>query len=230
MDDSRISRVTQDEVMGAEAYMLFYRVIEHPTLTTLQKQHKELVLEATKTEQRSEPPPQPLKDAAEQPATSNEAKKRKRQVLEYLNGEEWAAASTGLGPAVMSVIRRGEEFIADNSELNPKFFSLIEEAAKKDCGAPEGPLEGTWMNMCCAIYSMFFKWLFFSPLFLLSYLTENDIQGGKSKFYSPIKDMLYKIYEASPSKFFKTDNQDKSKQKKPTLIVPPVADASETVL
>lgn len=61
-------------------------------------------------------------------------------------------------------------------------------------------------------------------------LTEYDIQGGLTKFYSPLKDLLYKIYDNNPTKFFKTDKNDDSK-KKPALIVPPVVDAaSETVL
>jgi len=143
MDDARVTRATQEEVMSAEAYMLFYRAVEHPILTKLQKQHKEFV-EANK-EQATEPEKQASpNDSAEQPTaeTKSSDKKRKREFPDFANGEEWAAAKTRIAPAVMSLLRRGEEFVADNTEFDPKFFALIEEAAKKERGAP-GSLGGT---------------------------------------------------------------------------------------
>jgi len=47
MDDARVSRATQQQVMTAEAYMLFYRVVDHPVAQGLRnkvklKQEKEL--------------------------------------------------------------------------------------------------------------------------------------------------------------------------------------------
>jgi len=42
MDDARVTQVTIEEVMQAEAYMLFYRVVEHPTAVSLKQRAKEL--------------------------------------------------------------------------------------------------------------------------------------------------------------------------------------------
>lgn len=150
MDDARISRVTQEEVMAAEAYMLFYRAVEHPTLTALQEQHRALLAEMEKIAAPAGPQEQgPSNVSAKQPATteSSDKKKRKRGELQYINGEEWAAAATRYSPAVMSILRRGEEYVADNVELHPELFSIIEEAAKKDRGPPEGPLNGTLVSV-----------------------------------------------------------------------------------
>jgi len=55
------------------------------------------------------------------------------------------------------------------------------------------------------------------------------VQGGLEKFYSPLRDLLFKIYETNPTKFFKTDKKaDESKT--PTLVAPPVVDANEALL
>eukprot|EP00978_Attheya_sp_CCMP212_P027111 scaffold90369_cov49-Attheya_sp.AAC.5 len=40
MDDARVSRVQTQEVLGAEAYMLFYRVVEHPVAVQLRQKIK----------------------------------------------------------------------------------------------------------------------------------------------------------------------------------------------
>jgi len=40
MDDSRVTRVAKDEVVGAEAYMLFYRVVDHPVLLVSERWKK----------------------------------------------------------------------------------------------------------------------------------------------------------------------------------------------
>jgi hypothetical protein len=38
MDDSRVTLVSEEEVKNAEAYMLFYRVVDHPYSNDLQRQ------------------------------------------------------------------------------------------------------------------------------------------------------------------------------------------------
>lgn len=40
MDDARVTRATMQEVMSAEAYMLFYRVVDHPVAVGLRNEHK----------------------------------------------------------------------------------------------------------------------------------------------------------------------------------------------
>mmetsp|Transcript_1565 Transcript_1565/g.4678 ORF Transcript_1565/g.4678 Transcript_1565/m.4678 type:complete len:730 (-) Transcript_1565:352-2541(-) len=48
MDDARITLASVSEVMNAEAYMLFYRVVEHPFAVKLRQQERELVQEWSK--------------------------------------------------------------------------------------------------------------------------------------------------------------------------------------
>jgi len=45
MDDARVTMVTEDEVMSAEAYMLFYRVVDHPVAVSLKERHRKLLEE-----------------------------------------------------------------------------------------------------------------------------------------------------------------------------------------
>jgi len=40
MDDARVTRASSNEVMSAEAYMLFYRVVDHPVAVQLRKEAK----------------------------------------------------------------------------------------------------------------------------------------------------------------------------------------------
>jgi hypothetical protein len=60
---------------------------------------------------------------------------------------------------------------------------------------------------------------------------EDDVQGGKEQYSSALLDLLFTVCDAvgDPRKFFKMEKTEDSK-KKPTLIAPPVADASEALL
>jgi ubiquitin C-terminal hydrolase len=52
MDDARVTLASVQEVMHAEAYMLFYRVVEHPFAVQLRNQAKKLQDEYKETEQK----------------------------------------------------------------------------------------------------------------------------------------------------------------------------------
>ncbi|KAI2500587.1 ubiquitinyl hydrolase [Fragilaria crotonensis] len=47
MDDARVSRATSQEVLNAEAYMLFYRVVDHPVAQDLRAKQAEVATFAT---------------------------------------------------------------------------------------------------------------------------------------------------------------------------------------
>jgi ubiquitin C-terminal hydrolase len=207
MDDARISRVTEGEVMNAEAYMLFYRVVEHPTLVALKEQHRLLVEANTKKEHQqqqgvveSSDQHQGIDSTADTLTVSPDKKRKRDEVVKYLNGEEWALTMTQFTPALRALLRRGEEFVADNAEFEPHFFALVEEAAKKERGPPVSPLK------------------------------ENDILGGLSKFNPLIKELLYRIYESNPTKFFKSQKHNEPKKNPALIVAPPVLDQAESVL
>jgi hypothetical protein len=146
MDDARVSRVPAEEVLAAEAYMLFYRAVEHPTIVNLREQHKAWIKEqATTTVAVAEQPPVSTATTTNAVEKSPE-KKRKRETPDFISGEEWALEMLRMPPAVVrSLMRRAEEVIADRTDLTPEYFARIEEAARKERGAP-GSLGGTFVN------------------------------------------------------------------------------------
>jgi ubiquitin carboxyl-terminal hydrolase 36/42 len=138
MDDARVIRASSEEVLAAEAYMLFYRVVEHPTVVRLREQHKALVssrvLDTTPT---METAATTTTEPTSSQATSAD-KKRKREPPEHSDGEEWARKITKIPRNVMSVFRQAEEFLSENVELKPEYFSnLLQDA--KDEAPPTDP-------------------------------------------------------------------------------------------
>lgn len=147
MDDSRVSRATSQEVLSAEAYMLFYRVVDHPVAqelrakeAALQQQYQELAQKQKKEEQVSaaaaaavvvEPDTtQPLTNKS----SDGDSRKRRREMAA---GAEWIRSKTRLPPSFGSLFRRAEEFISEKVEFTPEFFKVImEEAAKGNRNGP----------------------------------------------------------------------------------------------
>ena len=167
MDDGRIARVNLLEVLNAEAYMLFYRVTNHPVAERLKgivdekeskakavineiRRREEAKLaaeEAKKAESLAAakaaaaalqdivessddkvPDAAPSSDA-EDPNGSNLSSpalgKRARPAL--ANGEEWMRAATSLSPEYLPLFNRIQEFITDNVNFSPEFFTYITE-------------------------------------------------------------------------------------------------------
>lgn len=179
MDDARVTRATSEEVLAAEAYMLFYRVVEHPTVVRLREQHKTLaasravdtpqVLDTNEVVDTTTSTIEPV------PQVTNEDKKRKREPPEYPSGEEWARSKTRIHPALRSVLRVAEEFISDNIELKPEYFSFLIQEAKKEVNP--------------------------------TYVSEDDIQGGVTERFRPgVLDILHRLWKDS-DKFFKTSDK-----------------------
>lgn len=102
MDDARITVAPLSEVMNAEAYMLFYRVMDHPFATGLReradKLRKELAKEALVTIKGSG---NKGKEGSSTAATASTTKSkttnhRKRKAPEFSSGEDWAKAKTSI--------------------------------------------------------------------------------------------------------------------------------------
>lgn len=141
MDDARVSRVTAEEVMQAEAYMLLYRAFKHPILLDIQSSYQEHLTAAVNAENAvAESSRQ--QDSAEQP-TDDDSKKRKRDMEQFVNGEEWAAKKTRLPPVINTLFRRVEDSVADNVDICPQYYSSnIEGNARAERGPPES-ISGT---------------------------------------------------------------------------------------
>mmetsp|Transcript_23633 Transcript_23633/g.57953 ORF Transcript_23633/g.57953 Transcript_23633/m.57953 type:complete len:539 (-) Transcript_23633:443-2059(-) len=130
MDDSRVAAVSVQEVMNAEAYMLLYRVVEHPVAIRLRNEqirlHEDHEKDAREIEKVNAKPdmemapistetlsPATLEAAEEKPFVSREADKnkaparlsRKRKAPSYSCGKDWAFRTTRLPRSVIDVFR-----------------------------------------------------------------------------------------------------------------------------
>lgn len=149
MDDARVSRATSQEVLNAEAYMLFYRVVDHPVAQDLRAKQAEVATFATSSTMEA-----PALSATAAPVATpttftvansvthdmeGSGRKRKRELPEYSTGEEWVKSKTSLPPSLASFLRRAEEFVSENIEFTPEFFKLITAEASKGKNG-HGPL------------------------------------------------------------------------------------------
>jgi hypothetical protein len=65
-------------------------------------------------------------------------KKRKRELPDHSDGEEWARKVTKIPPNVMSVFRQAEELLSENIELKSEYFADLMQEAKTG-GPPPYP-------------------------------------------------------------------------------------------
>lgn len=149
MDDARVSRATSQEVLNAEAYMLFYRVVDHPVAQDLRAKQATAVTATHKTAESGSSNTAIVTTTSSvihlvARDTDDNGRKRKRGPPDYLSGEEWAKSKTRLSPSFISLFRRAEEFISENIEFTPEFFKVImEEACKGKNGHGPGTVSGT---------------------------------------------------------------------------------------
>lgn len=215
MDDARVSRATSQEVLSAEAYMLFYRVVDHPVAQQLRAKQAEAAAakakEAAPTP-ASVTPPSATTSIATIATVKQEGeesgRKRKRGAPEFFSGEEWAKCKTRLPPSFVSLFRRAEEFISENIEFTPEFFkAIMEEAAKgKNSHGPNG-------------------------------VCDDDVQGGLDRFRPGLFEFVSKLSKLNGgvANFLSRDDVSKTKgteieTAKEKAIIVPVVEANETFL
>lgn len=121
MDDGRVSPVPESDVLQAEAYMLFYRVVQHPVTQELEEAYKTKLAEKAMAECIV------LDDSNTK--ESNKSKRKRR--VSYRNGEEWVRAKSNLPPHLISIVHKVQELVAGNVQLVPEFFRLLSEEAER---------------------------------------------------------------------------------------------------
>lgn len=161
MDDARVTVATHAEVMNAEAYMLFYRVVEHPFAVRLREKERELLAElkeqpTTDTttivpqkviEKKKNlfetslvppvlPPPQDIASIANSSMALSSVPtnaSRKRKAPEFTSGEAWARACTTLDDQDEDVaqFRAIENCISEHVSFKPDFFSFLTDQATR---------------------------------------------------------------------------------------------------
>ena len=148
MDDGRVTNVTVNEVQNAEAYMLFYRVVQHPVATKLEQDYK-----IKMGRNSGNDGPGSVKEHSSTDAPKNDDSKglRKRPYpTSAEDGESWFRSKTSMPPFLMGVIRNLEENIANHAILKEEFLRQLshhvgEEAASATTG---------WANESCGEYMM----------------------------------------------------------------------------
>ena len=140
MDDARVSRVGNEEVCAAEAYMLFYRVVDHPISINLRNKEKKMKEDLVKDIHESKL--EKIKSMKNQEKSCNSPKntvesnnliseKRKCVKPQFKSSKEWAKALTCIPEAYMPILLRAEDYLSENMQLKDDYFRLLTDEARK---------------------------------------------------------------------------------------------------
>jgi Ubiquitin carboxyl-terminal hydrolase len=135
MDDSRVTAVTMNEVMQAEAYMLLYRVVQHPVAVQLEELHKKKLQEKLSASQAvplSLGPP-----GTDDAPLSDHNRKRPHHVMSDAN--DWMH-ERGFPPHLVSLLQKFMEMVADDIQFTERFCKTIkDEASLPNAAIGKGP-------------------------------------------------------------------------------------------
>lgn len=149
MDDAKVTRVNQDEVLRCEAYMLFYRVVDHPVSKSLseiagkraaeeKKIREEMERVIREAENRAKEEEEKAKAEANASATvavkasevkieDDEVSLGKRKRPDLASGEEWAKRLTSLPSSYYPLFQQIQDYISENVNFCPPFFNYIQQ-------------------------------------------------------------------------------------------------------
>ena len=159
MDDAKVTRVPTSEVMACEAYMLFYRVVDHPVSKSLgeiagrkaaeeKRIREEMERVIREAEERAKEEEERAKAAvsataavaaavkveassAEPNMEEDEVSSGKRKRPELASGEEWAKCLSSLPPSYHPLFQQIQDYIAENVTFCPEFFAYIQQEYKR---------------------------------------------------------------------------------------------------
>lgn len=135
MDDGRVTLVDKSDVLQAEAYMLFYRVIQHPVAVSLSNAYDSMLNARRAADDQDPSIAAALRPgaggAADPNTTSNGRGKRPRS--SYRDGEAWARAKA---PRMLGVATKAQEMVSEAFELTSDCLQRIHDEAGR-AGASE---------------------------------------------------------------------------------------------
>jgi hypothetical protein len=193
MDDGRVTHASDEEVMGAEAYMLFYRVVQHPVTLKLQEKYKKKFLQTETKKDDSDATKTTA--AAESPKTADlSASSRKRPAPEFNNGEDWARAKTKLPPHLLTLIAKAQEMVAEDIQFSPAFFKyLSDEAAKETAAIGKGPASSICGKLSLRTTGLVNLNLILNDTSCNFPHAEDDVVGGAENLRRKLCDLFYKL-------------------------------------
>ena len=156
MDDGKVVRASLNEVMQAEAYMLFYRVTNHPVAMQLkadadaksaaslrivdaikrkeeeakaadEKKRAQAKSAALALKQLVEADGEGVPDAHPLSDNSDAPSLGKRKRPELASAKEWMDGMTTLSPEFLPLLHRIQDFVSENVTFNSEFFGYITE-------------------------------------------------------------------------------------------------------
>lgn len=169
MDDARVTLVSKEEVFAAEAYMLFYRVVDHPVSVDLKNKEdifKKQMVQVTEHENSpmmipppaTEPGSDKVLSTSSPTATSvgattrtsielkatdvSETKKRKRDIPEFKSGEEWARKMTTKPKSMLHFIRAAQDYLCERIEFKPEYLNMMKDEVESGNRVQNGPSFG----------------------------------------------------------------------------------------
>ena len=225
VDDAKVTKVPLSEVLNAEAYMLFYRVVKHPMSEELTKEKEEL--DAKRKADLEAAGLLPVAAAADDnkegqstakvdpTSTSSDAKsalgKRKIKEPELWTGIEWARTKTSLKAEDNPSLKVADELVSENIQLKADYFKLLSDAAKDDSPSTTIGVSGKLRTAYYVVMSEpkpIFQWLSSSHICLcFLHLTRSvrhraatmDIQGGPERYRLPLLKYLHKLVTTNGS-------------------------------
>ncbi len=135
MDDARVTAATESEVLQAEAYILFYRIVQHPVsvrLEQLNQKNQDLKRQNQKQESEvqsiTDPSPVsedvPMQDMKREEQTKKASRKR---LLTIDAGIEWARSKTNIP---IHLIRKIQDLASEEITWTPEFVKKITSSGK----------------------------------------------------------------------------------------------------
>ncbi len=146
MDDAKVTRVLTNEVTAAEAYLLFYRVVDHPVSVELRNKEiamKEEVAAREKAESEAREKQQKLNESE---MKSKKPNKRKRDEPTYKSVNDWACKVPNLPESWIPFLQKIEEVISDQLQFKTEYINLLEDEAKAGGKLGDVPSVGIDVN------------------------------------------------------------------------------------
>jgi len=142
MDDARVTRVSKEDVMAAEAYMLFYNVVNHPVSDELKKSHRAMTVVDSKPLQTIKAESISEEKKIDSVVETMSGTKRKREGPSFRSGEDWARKMTTRPKLLLKSIRAVQEYFSSLVRLKPEYVQSMKEEIESGAKAGSGPSFG----------------------------------------------------------------------------------------
>jgi len=129
MDDAHVYPVSKEEVLSAEAYILFYSVMNHPLAVQLKGAVKKASKEVPLNDETSNNDTEDVVELDQTAMYTKEASNKRKRSL-YDDGPEWAEKRTKISPKMYAMLTRASEWVSDKIEWSEEYFQEMKNAVE----------------------------------------------------------------------------------------------------